>query len=91
MICLKNVFTGCYVHLTSEISKSREFGYEIQLKPQLDKCGLFRLSQGEGRDAVITTDEEVSITCYYRSDLKIFISEEELMGKIDRSLIASYS
>ena len=23
MICLKNVFTGCYVHLTSEISKSR--------------------------------------------------------------------
>jgi hypothetical protein len=35
MICLKNVFTGYFVHLTTEISKSRQFGYEIQLKPDL--------------------------------------------------------
>ena len=49
------------------------------------------MSHGEGGEAVITTDEEVSITCYYREDLRVFISEEELMGRVDRSLIASYS
>jgi hypothetical protein len=45
MISLKNVFTGCYLHLTTDIAKSQQFGYELKLQPSLDKAGLFKLVQ----------------------------------------------
>lgn len=45
MIALKNVFTGSYLHLTTDIAKSQQFGYELKLLPTLDKTGLFKLIQ----------------------------------------------
>ncbi len=91
MICLRNAFTGHYIHFTSNIAKTKEFGYQVRLLPEVGKEGLFVVSGCREEGSNLTTSSEIFISLYYNPMLRLSVSEEKLMGRIDRSLLASYS